>query len=114
YSDRIRFNTVLENLISNAIKYHQKDRPDRYIKITGQSDHKKLQLTVADNGIGMASKHHVKIFDMFYRLSGNKDGSGIGLYIVKETVQILRGSIEVHSEEGKGTSFFITLKNLKP
>lgn len=51
---------------------------------------------------------------MFFRISGNKNGSGIGLYIVKDTVQILRGSIQVHSKEGKGSTFDISLKNLKP
>ncbi|MFV5687832.1 PAS domain S-box protein [Flavobacterium sp. ZT3R25] len=113
YSDKLRFNTILENLISNAIKYHQKDKSGRYIKITGQSDHEKLQFSIADNGIGIASAHQTKIFDMFFRLSGNKDGSGIGLYIVKDTVGILQGTIQIQSEEGVGTDFIITLKNLK-
>lgn len=114
YTDRLRFNTILENLISNAIKYHKKEEFGRYIKITGQSDNEKLQLTIADNGIGIAPKYHQKIFDMFFRLSGKKDGSGIGLYIVKDTVEILQGSIEIQSEKGTGTTFIITLKNLKP
>lgn len=113
YSDKLRFNTILENLVSNAIKYHQKDESGRYIKITGQSDPEKLQFSIADNGIGIAPAHHVKIFDMFFRLSSNKDGSGIGLYIVKDTVEILQGTIQIHSEEGVGTTFSITLKNLK-
>ena len=114
YSDRLRLNTLLENLISNAIKYHKTNQTDSFIKIIGQSNHEKLFLSIIDNGIGIAPKHHDKIFDMFFRLSGKSDGSGIGLYIVKDTIQILQGSIEVHSEEGKGTTFNITLKNLKP
>jgi len=114
FSDRLRLNTLLENLISNAIKYHKTNQTDSFIKIIGQSNHEKLFLSIIDNGIGIASKDHDKIFDMFFRLSGKKNGSGIGLYIVKDTVQILQGSIEVHSEEGKGTTFNITLKNLKP
>jgi PAS domain S-box-containing protein len=114
YTDRLRFNTVMENLVSNAIKYHKKDISGSYIKITGQSDHEKLQLTIADNGIGIAPAYHQKIFDMFFRLSGKKDGSGIGLYIVKDTVEILQGTIEIQSEMGIGTTFIITLKNLKP
>jgi signal transduction histidine kinase len=106
-------NTLLENLISNAIKYHKINQTDSFIKIIGQSDQNKLLLSIIDNGIGIAPEHHKKIFDMFFRLSGNKNGSGIGLYIVKDTVQILGGSIQVHSEEGKGTTFNIILKNLK-
>jgi PAS domain S-box-containing protein len=114
FSDRLRLNTLLENLISNAIKYHKTGQTDSFIKITGNSDPKKLFLSITDNGIGIANEHHNKIFDMFFRISGNKNGSGIGLYIVKETVQILHGTIQVFSEEGKGTTFNITLKNLKP
>lgn len=114
YSDKLRLNTLLENLVSNAIKYHKTKQIGSFIKIIGQSNHENLTLSISDNGIGIASHHHDKIFDMFFRISGKSNGSGIGLYIVKDTVQILRGSIEVHSEEGKGTTFHITLKNLKP
>jgi PAS domain S-box-containing protein len=114
YTDRLRFNTVMENLISNAIKYHTKAKSGRYVKITGQSDHEKLQIKIADNGIGIAPAYHQKIFDMFFRLSGKTNGSGIGLYIVKDTIEILQGSIAIQSEKGTGTTFIITLKNLKP
>ena len=114
YTDRLRFNTILENLISNAIKYHKKEESGRYIKILGHSDHESLHITIADNGIGIAPAHHQKIFEMFFRLSGKQDGSGIGLYIVKDTIEILQGSIEIQSEKGTGTTFIITLKNLKP
>jgi PAS domain S-box-containing protein len=114
YSDQLRLNTLLENLISNAIKYHKTDSTDRFIKIIGHTNQEKLILSISDNGIGIAPEHHNKIFDMFFRISGNKNGSGIGLYIVKDTVQILRGSIQVHSKEGKGSTFDINLKNLKP
>ncbi|RTY90839.1 PAS domain-containing sensor histidine kinase [Flavobacterium sp. GT3R68] len=114
YSDWQRFNTIMENLISNAIKYHKKEESGRYIKITGTSDREKLQIDIADNGIGIAPVYHDKIFDMFFRLSGKSTGSGIGLYIVKEIIEKLQGSIKVHSEEEKGTSFNITLKNLMP
>lgn len=114
YTDRLRFNTILENLISNAIKYHKKEESGRYINILGHSDHENLYITIADNGIGIAPDYHKKVFDMFFRLSGNKDGSGIGLYIVRDTIEILQGSIELQSEKGTGTTFIITLKNLKP
>jgi PAS domain S-box-containing protein len=114
YTDQLRLNTLLENLISNAIKYHKTNQTDSFIKIIGHTTHEKLIFSITDNGIGIAPEHHNKIFDMFFRLSGNKNGSGIGLYIVKDTVQILRGTIQVLSKEGKGSTFNITLKNLKP
>ena len=113
YSDQHRFITIMENLISNSIKYHRKDESSRYIKITGASENGELKLCIIDNGIGIASEYHTKIFDMFFRLSGKVAGSGIGLYIVKETVEKLQGSIQVHSEEGAGAIFDIKLKNLK-
>lgn len=113
YSDWHRFNTVLENLISNAIKYHKKDVPGRYLKLTGTSDKEELKLSISDNGIGIDPEFHKKIFEMFYRLPGNIEGSGFGLYIVKETLEKMQGSIEVQSEKGVGTTFNIKLKNLK-
>lgn len=112
YTDRLRFNTILENLISNAIKHHKKEETGRYIKILGSSDHEKLRITIADNGIGILPEYHQKIFEMFFRLSGKKDGSGIGLYIVKDTIEMLQGSIEIQSDKGIGTTFIVTLKNL--
>jgi PAS domain S-box-containing protein len=113
FTDQLRLNTLLENLISNAIKYHKTDQKDSFIKIRGHTYKEKLVLSITDNGIGIAHEHHDKIFDMFFRLSGKKNGSGIGLYIVKDTVQILKGTIKVLSEVGKGSTFNITLKNLK-
>ena len=113
YSDSLRFNTILENLISNAIKYHKENQQDNFIKIIGRSDRDKLELTISDNGIGIAKAYHSKIFDMFFRLSGKTEGSGIGLYIVNETVERLEGSIHVESSLGAGTTFTIILKNLK-
>ena len=114
YSDRRSLVTILENLVSNAIKFQNKAISVQSIKISGRVDNENLQLQIADNGIGISPAFHNKIFEMFYRLSGSVDGSGIGLYIVKESVEKLQGSIEVHSKEGKGTIFEIKLKNMMP
>lgn len=114
HSDRKRFNTILENLISNAIKYHTNKASERYLKISGTSTKKILTLSIADNGMGIDPKYHDKIFNMFYRLPGKIEGSGLGLYIVKEAIEKLRGSIEIQSEKEVGTTFHIKLKNLKP
>lgn len=112
YSDSQRFITIMENLVSNAIKYHKKEARDRFIKITGAVSENSLELKVADNGIGIAKIHHSKIFDMFYRLTNTSNGSGIGLYIVRESIEKMKGTITIASEEGRGTQFIITLKNL--
>lgn len=113
FGDQIRLNTIIENLISNAIKYHKEEGTDNFIKISSESDSEILTLTITDNGIGIDPKYHTKIFDMFYRLNSKKVGSGIGLYIVRDTVELLQGTIAIESELNKGTSFAITLKNLR-
>jgi PAS domain S-box-containing protein len=113
YSDWQRFHTILENLISNAINYHTKEVSGRYLKLTGTSDEKELKLSISDNGIGIEAAYHAKIFNMFYRIPGTIAGSGFGLYIVKETLEKLHGTIEIQSEKGVGTTFIISLKNLK-
>uniref|UniRef100_UPI0035947872 ATP-binding protein n=1 Tax=Aquiflexum sp. TaxID=1872584 RepID=UPI0035947872 len=114
YSDLQRFNTILENLISNAIKYHTEEVSGRYLKLTGTTDNKELKLSISDNGIGIDPKFHDKLFDMFYRLPGNTEGTGLGLYIVKDTLEKMQGTIEIQSEKGEGTTFNIKLKNLIP
>jgi len=112
YSDLQRFKTILENLISNAIKYHTHERDGRFLKIEGVSDKNHLKLILKDNGIGIAPANHKKVFDMFHRISGDIPGSGLGLYIVKETVEKLQGKISMDSSEGTGTTFELQLKNL--
>ena len=113
YSDWPRFNSILENLISNAIKYHTEEVSGRYLNVRGTTDNEELKLSISDNGIGIDAAYHDKIFDMFYRLPTRTPGSGFGLYIVKETLDKMHGTIEVQSEKGVGTTFIITLKNLK-
>ncbi|MEO7991190.1 MAG: ATP-binding protein [Chryseolinea sp.] len=114
YSDDHRFSIVVENLISNAIKFQDHSKALKFIKISGKSDAENLRLQIEDNGIGIAHEFQNKIFDMFFRISGQRDGSGIGLYIVKETVEKMHGSIEVDSIKNEGTTFHIRLKNMIP
>lgn len=73
---------------------------------------KRCFLRVADNGIGIKPESLSHIFDMFYRATFINAGSGIGLYVTKESIDKLGGKIEVQSEEGKGTTFTILLPNL--
>ncbi|TYC16267.1 PAS domain S-box protein [Bizionia gelidisalsuginis] len=113
YSDRLRFKTIIENLISNAIKYHKSSSTERFIKVKAIANDKMLQLKVSDNGIGIPLEYQEKIFDMFFRISSKSQGSGIGLYIVKDTIEKLEGSINVSSQIKSGTTFEIKLKNFK-
>lgn len=113
FSDQLRLNTILENLISNAIKHHKKEETYRFIKITTFYKDKELHITIEDNGVGIDQEYHDKIFDMFYRVSSDTDGTGIGLYIVKDSIKNIQGSIELKSQKGVGTIFTIIIKNLK-
>lgn len=113
YSDEQSISVVLQNLISNAIKF-QKHANDKLVRITSVTDQDYLRLTIEDNGIGISEEHVERIFDMFFRISGKIEGSGIGLYITREILNRLKGTIEVESTPGNGTRFYVTIKNLRP
>jgi signal transduction histidine kinase len=101
--------TTLKNLIENGLKYNQSEKP------TVNIDYKETDdchlITVKDNGIGIAEEYHEKIFEMFKRLHnrGEYEGSGIGLAIVKLSVDKLGGSLNLESEENKGSTFTVQL-----
>jgi len=99
-------------LLSNAIKYADLKKEQPYIEIDIQCSILEAQITVRDNGEGIAQDAVTKVFDMFYRASEKGNGSGLGLFIVKEAVQKLKGTIEVKSEEGMGTEFVVRIPNL--
>ncbi|MTI33516.1 GAF domain-containing sensor histidine kinase [Xanthovirga aplysinae] len=110
-SDIIRIKAILTNLISNSINYHNLQQPKPYIVIQLQSISPRFIFSVSDNGQGIEKSESEKIFKMFYRASTQSIGSGLGLYIVKETVNKLNGKISLESEPGKGSTFKIDLPN---
>ena len=101
---------VLGNLLSNAVKYHCPQKPDRYIQVDFEKAMGRVSFMVADNGEGIDEQHHEKIFSMFYRASESSTGSGLGLYIVKETLARIGGSVQLESKKGTGTTFKVTLE----
>jgi PAS domain S-box-containing protein len=111
YSDPWRIAEILRNLISNAIKYRKLDQVASEIGIKISVDHLRAEIAFADNGIGIEEKNLAKVFEMFYRATEQSDGSGIGLYIVKNAVDKLGGQISVASRLGQGTRFSIILPN---
>jgi signal transduction histidine kinase len=68
-------------------------------------------IEIRDNGVGIVPDHLNKIFEIFFRSSDFKNGLGIGLYIVKEALNRIKGKIEVSSEPGKGTQFKLIIPN---
>lgn len=108
-ADRNRLSVVLNNLMANAIKYHDPGKETQWIDVRVSNSEGTIKLHVADNGMGIDPEQHKKIFDMFYRGTIQSKGSGLGLYIVKETVAKMKGIISVESTPGKGSSFMVTL-----
>jgi len=100
---------VFEALLSNAVKYM--DKPKGHIKISAQQADQDWIFSVADNGCGIDEKYHDKIFQMFQRLYTYDEiqSIGIGLSLVKKTVEIYAGRIWVESEQGKGSTFYFSL-----
>lgn len=111
YSDPWRISEILRNLISNAIKYRRLENVLSEINIKITIDHLRAEIIFSDNGIGISEVSLAKIFEMFYRATEQSDGSGIGLYIVKNAVEKLGGQIYVASRVGQGTRFNIILPN---
>lgn len=110
-TDRSRLFIILNNIITNAIKYQQKNNnhKPRVQIFTKQDDHT-FSIVVEDNGEGIKPEVLPEIFKMFYRGSIDSQGSGLGLYIAKEACEKIGGKISVQSEYGKGSSFTIQLK----
>jgi signal transduction histidine kinase len=108
-SDKIRLKSVLGNLIGNAVKYHDITKAQKFIKVSAERENGHWIIAVEDNGQGIGAEHLPKLFDMFYRASADSKGSGLGLFIARETVDKLGGKIHVDSALGKGTRFWFTV-----
>lgn len=108
-SDPSRIQIIAGNLISNSIKYADIEKENPYIGIKASLIDGKLQFIVSDNGLGIQPEYLNQIFDMFYQANEKSEGSGLGLYIVKQAVEKLSGTIEVTSKNGAGTSFQVTI-----
>jgi PAS domain S-box-containing protein len=111
YNDLFRINIILKNFISNAIKYLNPSVTENFVNFDIIIDDKQASILITDNGIGIDKAYQHKMFDMFFRGTPASDGSGLGLYIVKQTLEQLGGKVSVDSEAGKGTSFHLIIPN---
>ncbi|NQY05760.1 MAG: PAS domain S-box protein [Flavobacteriaceae bacterium] len=108
-NNKFKIQQLFQNLISNAIKYNDKEKGVVTIDVSEKES--SYLFLVQDNGIGIDKKYHKKIFDVFETLEEtSNESNGIGLSIVKKIVDVLQGNIWLESEPRKGTTFFIELK----
>lgn len=110
-TDKSRFSVILHNLIGNAFKYCDAKKENQEVAIRVFPEGETTRIEIADNGLGIAAEHHDKIFEMFYRASEQSQGSGLGLYIVRETLTRLNGTIQLKSALGQGSTFTLRLPN---
>ncbi len=108
-SDSTRMQILLGNLLSNAFKYIDQTKSHPFINVRVESNSTNVIISIEDNGMGIHRDYVDKIFEMFFQGHEKSDGSGLGLYIVKETLEKIKGSISVKSELEKGTIFTVTL-----
>lgn len=110
YSDETLTIQIFSNLIDNAIKYLDPQRPGNIRIYKSSSDKTSITYCVEDNGIGIKKEYHSKIFEIFHRLDpySEIDGIGVGLTIIQKMLKKLNGSIYVESEPGIGSRFYVS------
>lgn len=116
FTDVYRLRLILKNLISNAFHYQNPVQSAKWIGISCQKNGTKAVIKIKDNGIGIADEDQSRIFEMFYR-AGNQlpqaiPGTGLGLYITKESLHKIGGTIQLQSEIGRFTEFIVEIPSL--
>ena len=111
YSDKIRVQSLFNNLIANAVKYSRKDVDQSFVKVFAHVTADQCIIRVEDNGEGIPFDQQSKVFEMFHRASRNSTGSGLGLFICSEIVLKLNGEIQLESTPLKGSAFTVILPN---
>ncbi len=110
-SDYNQMKIILNNLMTNAVKYHNLNQPNPFIRVSFKRVRYTVEIAIQDNGQGISKESIPKIFDMFYRASSGTDGTGLGLYIVQEALSKIKGIVLVDSQLGKGSTFKVVLDN---
>jgi signal transduction histidine kinase/ligand-binding sensor domain-containing protein/CheY-like chemotaxis protein/AraC-like DNA-binding protein len=108
-ADAVKFESVITNLLSNACKYSD-DGATISCGINRQGEH--VEIVVSDDGVGISDIDQPLVFQRMFRApstSGLRDGTGLGLYLIKRYLELMNGNINLYSKEGQGTSFVVTL-----
>ncbi len=104
-------NVILQNFIENAIKY-RRSTSEPFVRITAELENKEVIIRICDNGLGMSPHVHQRAFDMYFRGDTASPGSGLGLYIAKNNLEKLGGSVTLSSRNGEGTEALLRIPNL--
>jgi signal transduction histidine kinase len=100
--------SVLQNFVENGIKYCDPYKSNPYLKIRVVQNEEETAFTFTDNGLGIPAEQLPKIFDMFYKVDPSSDGTGLGLHIVKLTIEKLGGKLRVRSKAREGSTFILS------
>jgi len=106
-SDKKRLKPIINNLLINSIDYSDRNKDQPFVKISAKSDNGTAKIIIEDNGIGMEKDVSNKAFDMFYRGTELSTGPGLGLYLIREIVTKLNGTVNLNSLHGQGTSVLV-------
>ena len=108
-NDEMSLKVILNNLISNALKYQRKNNENKLVEIKAKVEKGLATIYVTDNGIGIPENSLSEIFNLFFRATSQDSGSGFGLYNVKDALLKLSGDIQVESVLNAGTTFKVTI-----
>ena len=106
--DKTKFQQLFQNILSNAIKFC--DKEIGLVEIDYMDNNTFHQFSIKDNGIGIEKKHHNKIFQIFHSLHTREDSTGVGLSIVRKIIELYEGNIWLESKPNKGSTFYFTIK----
>lgn len=111
YSDAARLRLVLTHLMMNAIMFQKAGEGRKKINIRCFANAEECQISVEDNGIGIDPNEQENIFKLFYRATAESSGAGIGLFVVHEALEKMKGKIRVDSKPGRGSTFTFSVPN---
>ena len=113
HSDERRIKSIIHNIMSNSVKYADSTKEQCLLQVSVHVDDQRCLLTFTDNGQGISPENQAKVFEMFYRGTAQRSGSGLGLYIVKEMTERIGGTVSLQSTPHEGTTVTIDLPNLR-
>jgi signal transduction histidine kinase len=108
-TDKMRVSAIIKNILSNAVKYSNQTNRTPIIKCNVSCINNFYIFEISDNGMGIEEEHLPHIFNMFYRATSKTIGTGLGLYIVKEALNKLNGTIRIESKVNVGTKVTIEI-----